>query len=144
MRSRASHPGPHLTWVRALCLSHRGSGAVTASASAPKSAMLKTSAGPCSCDHDQHGCGVGQRPSCFAKQEMGEEAATPGQPVRALAPSGSLPLRQFAFENHRLPLVCRNHPASSRTLTFRWTHCRPLRPGWQYKKLCPLWRICGR
>jgi hypothetical protein len=32
MRSRASHPRPHQTWVPALCLSHRGSGAVTASA----------------------------------------------------------------------------------------------------------------
>lgn len=35
MRPGASHPGPHQTWVPAPCLSHRGSGAVTASARQP-------------------------------------------------------------------------------------------------------------
>lgn len=71
MRSRASHPGPHLTWVRALCLSHRGSGAVTASASAPRSALPKTSAGPCSCDHDLHGCGVASDPPASQSKNGG-------------------------------------------------------------------------
>jgi hypothetical protein len=41
--------------------------------------------------------------SCFEKQK-GEEAATPGQPVRARARCLESP-RQFTLENHRLPLA---------------------------------------
>jgi hypothetical protein len=42
--------------------------------------------------------------SCSEEQDLGEEAATPGQPVRARARFWMIP-RQFTLENHRLPLA---------------------------------------
>jgi len=40
--------------------------------------------------------------------------------------------------------LCRNHPAKSGTLTFRWTHSPSVCCAPQYKKLSPLCRTCGR
>jgi len=52
-------------------------------------------------------CG-GQRPFLLrapkSNEQDGEEAATPGQPVRACARFWNIP-RQFTLENYRLPLA---------------------------------------
>lgn len=105
--------------------------------------MPKPVADSCSCDHKSDSCcGLASGPSCFEKQ-VGEEAATPGQPARARAQFLEVSPRQSAFENHRLPPACRNHPASSGTLTFRWSQSLLVRPREQRKKLSPLCRTCG-
>jgi hypothetical protein len=80
-------------------------------------------------------------PSC-SEEQMGEEAATPGQPVRACArfrrSSGNSPSRITGCR-----WLCRNHSASSGTLTFRCIHSRPDCPASQYKKVPSLCRNCG-
>ena len=73
---------------------------------------------------------------------MGEEAATPGQPValtRSLgSPPGNSPSRITGCR-----WLCRNHSASSGTFTFRCKHFQPDRCASQDKNLASLCRNCG-
>ena len=127
MRSGASHPGPHQTWVPAPCLSHRGSGAVTASARQPSQRVphvAEAAADAWCCNHvSATAAWPAALPAC---KQVGGGGRNARATSFALARSfWKFSPRQFAFENHRLPLACRNHPASSGTLTFRCTHSHP-------------------
>jgi hypothetical protein len=75
--------------------------------------------------------------------EQEGEAATPGQPV-ALARVSDLSPGNSPSRIAGCRWLCRNHPASTGTLTFRCTHSHPLRCAPQPKKLLPLCRNCGR
>jgi hypothetical protein len=86
-------------------------------------------------------CG-GQRPFPAPRSRVGEEAATPGQPV-ALArvfwkSPGDSPSRITGCR-----WLCRNHSASSGNITFRCTHSYPDCCTSQHKKLVLLCRSCG-
>ena len=153
MRSGASHPGPHQTWVPAHCLSHRGSGAVTASARQPSLRVPHVAEAAADAWCCQHAFATAAWPSgrsCFVKQ-VGGEGRNARATSFALARSfWKFSPRQFAFENRRLPLACRNHPASSGTLTFRCTHSHPHGGLWAIQKrlffVKKLWRTrvpCG-
>ncbi len=104
--------------------------------------LPKPAADTSPCDHESTTATVGQRPCPAPRSRMGEEAATPGQPV-ALArifwiPPGNSPSRITGCR-----WLCRNHPASSGTFTFRCTHSPSGHCASQHKKDLPLCRSCG-
>jgi hypothetical protein len=75
---------------------------------------------------------------------IGEEAATPGQPVRVCTRFRNVP-RRFTLENHRLLQALPQSSGKLRKLSrFRCTHSpsEPLRP--QQKNSPPLCENCGR
>jgi hypothetical protein len=75
---------------------------------------------------------------------MGEEAATPGQPVHACAYFLNVP-RQFTLENRRLPLALPQSSGELRNLSrFRCTHSVTLCCGSQQEIARGLCRSCGR
>ena len=87
MRSGASHPGPHQTWVPAPCLSHRGSGAVTASARQPSQRVPHVCRSRCRCMVLQpriRNCCVAGGPSCL-QASRGRRPQCPGNQFRARA-----------------------------------------------------------
>jgi hypothetical protein len=148
MRSEASHPGPHQTCVPAPCLRSprkRRHDCFSLTALERKCRILpKPVADSCSCDHKSTTAAGDQRPLLLQEASRGRRPQRPGNQLALARSVWKFTPRQSAFENHRLPPACRNHPASSGTLTFRWSQSRPVRLTWQRKKLAALCRTCGR
>jgi|ERR1022692_3305569 hypothetical protein len=138
-RTKQTRPGPATraaSYVVSCALSPL-SGGMTASARQRSKGvpphLPKPVADPSPCDHESTTAAVGQRPCPAPRSRMGEEAATPGQPV-ALArvywiPPGNSPSRITGCR-----WLCRNHSASSGTFTFRCKHSQPDRCAPQPKK----------
>ena len=74
---------------------------------------------------------------------MGEEAATPGQPVRAYARFRNVP-RQFTLENYRLPLALPQSSGKFRKAHVCCTHSVTDCFAGQLEILVSLCRNCGR
>ena len=86
----------------------------------PESALATlASSRPCS---EEHGGGGGRNAQATSRAR----ARFLGSP------------RQFTLENHRCRWLCRNHPASSGTLTFLCIHSQPDRRAPQHKNRVPL------
>lgn len=151
MRSRASHPGPHCSWIPALPLSPQ-CGAMTASARQhPKAAPYRPRpvADSSSRDHESTTAAVARSVSRSEEQD-GEEAATPGQPVALSRVSGSFSPRPFSFKNRRLPLALpqssgklRNSHVSLNPLLSRLSRRATQKPSSLVKKLWTTRLPCG-
>ncbi len=143
-------PGPATRAALFVCscsaLRHRGGGAMTASARQRSKAVPlspKLIADAPSCDDASATAAVASGPSCFEKQ-VGGGGRNARATSRACASSGSYPPGNPLSRITGCHWSCRNHPASSGTLTFRCTHSHPVLRAGQYKISMPLCRNCGR
>jgi len=144
MRSAGQPPADRIVRVFPTRLCHRGGGAMTASARRPRKRV------PCLAEAGS-GFAISRsliptlrHPAArLLRRAEVEEAASPGNQSRwcaflEVSPGNSL----SRIAGCRW--LCRNHPAESGTLTFRWTHSPLLCSSPQHKKCLPLCRSCGR